>query len=178
MSLYIKKFFKDFNFWNLDDVSTSSLSNDDMIVYNSTTLKFENKKQPRHGRDFNRKSRVSVAGVPITGNAFQTFDSLTFDVNGPDTLNEFRINADFTWRHNATTNSALFRIVLDGNVLGEVLDIEPKDASSTQRLQNNILEYITNLSIGSHTLELQARPENSSRITTLHRSHLELWRTA
>lgn len=176
MSKAIKKFFKDFAFWNLDDVSTSSLANDDYLVYNSTIQKYENKKQPRYGRDFKRKSRVSVAGVPFTGSTFQTFDTLTFDVSGPDLVNEFRLNADFTWGHDATTNSALFRILLDGNVLGEVLEIEPKDANG--KLQNNILEYINDLSIGSHTLEIQARPDVPSRITTLYRSHLEVWRTA
>ena len=40
----VKEWFKDFNLWNLRDVLIASLSNKSILVYDSTSLKWENKR--------------------------------------------------------------------------------------------------------------------------------------
>lgn len=129
------------------------------------------------GFGMNKAHAIRNDEVTVTGSVFTEYDSLDFTVTD-SAVNEFRANVDFIWRHNSASNDARFRFLLDGNVLGEELRIEPKDAGTDQRYQNSLLDYLTDLSIGVHTLSLEYRPATASRQTTIHRSVIEVWRTA
>lgn len=161
---------------SLRDALFASLSNDDFVVYNSVNQKWENKKQPRFGRDF---SVEKVTGLQeFTGNQFQTYATLNFVVNGPDTVNKFRMNVDFDWGHNSAANDARFRVLVDGSPISEELRIEPKDPGADQRIPGNILDYLDNLSIGNHSIALQARPASANRITRIYKAIIEVWRVS
>lgn len=176
MSKLEEKFLELYSFATLRDVVIASLANDDYIVYNSTTQRFENKKQPRHGRDF---AVEKVTGQQdFTGAQFQTYATLNFTVSGPDTVNKFRMNCDFTWGHNSASNDARFRILVDGVPLPEELRIEPKDPGTDQRIPGNILDYLDNLSIGNHSIAFQARPASAARITRVYKAIIEVWRVS
>lgn len=115
--------------------------------------------------------------LTISGGSFVPYSLLNFDVSDTSGINEYRLNIDFLWGHNSASNDARFRMYLDGSQVGEELRIEPKDAGTDQRFQNNILFFANNLSQGSHTLELRARPSSGNRQTRLYRAYSEVWRT-
>jgi len=124
------------------------------------------------GRDFTSKTKI--ASESTTGSTPSEYDSLTFTVSDTAT-NKFRINADFQWGHNAAGNDIRVFLLIDGAVVTE-LRIEPKDAGTDQRFQNNILEYSENLSIGTHTASIEYRPASSGRVSYMYRSIIEAWR--
>jgi hypothetical protein len=129
----------------------------------------------RHfGKD--AKSQIKFASETTTGNAFDEYDSMTFAVTN-SAVNKFRCNIDFYWGHDATSNDIRVRLMVDGAQQGEEMRIEPKDAGTDQRIQNNLLRYVENLSIGNHTLSLEYRPANASRTSRMYYSTIEVWRT-
>lgn len=174
MTKLADKWKQNYSLSSLRDVAFTAITNDDYIVYNSASQKFENKKQPRFGRDF---SVEKVTGLQnFTGGSFQTYATLNFAVSGPDTVNKFRMNCSFSWGHNSASNDARFRVLVDGVPLPEELRIEPKDPGTDQRIPAEILDYLDNLSIGNHSIALQARPATASRITRIYKAVIEVWR--
>jgi hypothetical protein len=127
-----------------------------------------------YGCDFNND--ITQGLVTITGSSFQTYSTLNFNVSDALGVNKYRLNIDFLWGHNSASNDVIFRLYLDGVYTGEELRIEPKDAGTDQRYQNNILWYVENLSQGSHVLELRARPASASRQTRIYQSITEVIR--
>ena len=128
---------------------------------------------PPFGKDFSRQ--IKDADETVTGTTFTEYDSLTFAVTESAT-NTFRCNIDFYWGHNSGSNDIRARLMVDGAQQGEELRIEPKDAGVDQRIQNNLLRYVDNLSIGNHTLSIEYRPSVGSRISRMYYSTIEVWR--
>jgi len=126
------------------------------------------------GRDADSTTRIAT--VTVTGNSFVTYDELPFTVTESTGTNTYRLNADFFWSHGSTANDILVRVLLDGVEVKE-LRIEPKDSREDQRIQNNLLHYAENLSVGNHTFTLQLRPERSNRESRVYESVIEVWRT-
>lgn len=128
------------------------------------------------GRNFGKDFSVAEkeASESTTGNSFDTYSSLTFNVS--EASNKFRLNSDFYWGHNAASNDIRVRVQLDGTTLGSEIRIEPKDTGTDQRIQNNILRYVDNLSVGSHTLDLQYKPSSNSKVSRMYSSTIESWR--
>jgi len=124
--------------------------------------------------DAAEKTKLTPLSEDITGNQFQQYDILTFNVS--EAINKFRLNINFIWGHNSRAKDARFELWLDGSLYEEPLRIEPKDSGTKQRLQNNILAYAENLSIGNHTIELRVRPASASKVTRMYKSVLEVWR--
>lgn len=176
MSKLESKYLDKYSLDTLRDVAIASLANDDYIVYNSVSGKFENKKQPRFGNDFAVEKRVGQQD--FTGAAFQTYAILNFTVSGPDTVNKFRMNCDFVWGHNSASNDARFRVLVDGVPIPEEIQIEAKDPNPDQRIPDNILDYLDNLSIGNHSIALQVRPSSAARITSVYKAIIEVWRVS
>lgn len=129
-------------------------------------------KSGNFGVDFSNK--IKVSNETTSGNQFSIYDTLTFNVS--DAVNIFRANIDFLWGHDSAANDIRVRAYLDGNQIGEEVRIEPKDQGGDQRIQNNILNYLTDLSVGSHTLSLRYRPSSNSRTSRMYRSIMEVWR--
>jgi len=124
-------------------------------------------------KDFDYIERTS--SLSTSGGSFTVYSTLNFNVSDNSGTNTYRLNADFLWGHDSASNDIRVRVALDGSPVKEVR-IEPKDRGGDQRFQNNILIYATNLSNGSHTLELEFRPANASRASTLYESIIECWR--
>lgn len=133
-----------------------------------------NNKSGTFGIDSAHQVKRTPAGQEFTGNQFQQYDIMTFAVS--EATNTFRLNIDFIWRHNAASNDIRAQLWLDGSQYGEELRIEPKDAGGDQRNQNAILDYVDNLSVGNHTLELRIRPASGNRVSELFKSVIETWR--
>lgn len=125
------------------------------------------------GRD--AKSQIKDADETTTGSSFDEYDSMSFAVTDSAT-NKFRCNVNFVWGHNSAANDIRVRLMVDGTQQGEEFFMEPADAGTNQRLHGNILRYISNLSIGNHTLSLEYRPATSSRVSRMYQSTLEVWR--
>jgi hypothetical protein len=162
----------------LRDALFASLANDDYIVYNSTNQKWENKKQPRFGRDFKEQTKSTPNGQSITGNQFVTYDTINFDVAGPDLVNKYRVSIDFVINHNAAGNDFRARLIIDNNQVGEEMRVEPKDPGADQRPHYNLKWFPTNLSVGSHEARLEVRPASQNRITSVYQSITEIWRVS
>ena len=128
---------------------------------------------PAFGKDFARQTKD--ADETATGTTFDEYDSLTFAVTETAT-NTYRCNIDFYWGHNSGSNDIRVRLMVDGVQQGEELRIEPKDAGADQRIQNNLLRYVNNLSVGNHTLSIEYRPSVGSRISRMFYSTIEVWR--
>jgi len=126
------------------------------------------------GKDFNVEEKT--ASETTTGSSFTTYSVLNFTVTDTSVVNKYRVNADFLWGHNSGSNDIRIRMLFDGVQLGEELRIEPKDSGRDQRLQNNILEFPTNLTSGNHSVSLQYRPSSTSRVSRMYRSKIEVWR--
>lgn len=174
MSKLKEQYLEQYSFSTLRDAALTSLANGDFIVYNSSTLKWENKKQPRFGTDFAEITKED--SQPFTGGAWQNYMSLTFTVSGPDLLNKYRCSISFLWRHSSVSNDAMFRMLIDGNQAGDVIQIEPKDNHEDQKANEVFVWYPSNLSIGSHTLVLQCKPSTTSQTTTIEQGVAEVWR--
>jgi hypothetical protein len=127
-----------------------------------------------YGCDFAQDTTQGL--LNISGGNFTTYSTLNFNVSDTGGVNEYRLNIDFLWGHNSASNDARFQMVLDGSPVGEELRIEPKDAGTDQRYQNNIVFFAQNLAQGSHTLELTARPATASRTTRIYQAITEVWR--
>ena len=133
---------------------------------------------------FNSKSVFGEDGINLkvetndstSGSSWKTYANVTLTVTDSSEDNTYRINADFLWGHDSASNDIRVRLRIDGNSEKEIL-IEPKDAGNDQRIQNNILLYLTNLSEGGHTIRLQYKPKNSNRVSKMYRAEIEAWRT-
>lgn len=174
MSKVEEKFLEQYSFATLRDVALTSILNNDFIVWDSVLGKFKNVKQPRFGTDFNEITRDTVQS--FTGVNWQTYSTLNFSVSGPDLLNKFRFGLNFLWRHSSIANAAQFRLLLDGVQLGDILQIEPKDSGTNQRIDGTLIRYSSNLATGNHSVIFQVKPLTSSQTTTIHQSTLEIWR--
>lgn len=166
---------RDYSIDTLRDVEIASLSNDQVLTYDSNLELWENKSPSRYGEDFN--SIIKDSTETTSGNQFSNYSTLNFNVSRNE-ANRYRLNAEFFWSHNSASNDIRIRVLLDGNQVAQELRIEPKDSGSDQRIQNNILFYAQNLSIGNHTFQLQYRPASSSRVSRMHYSTLECWRVS
>lgn len=129
------------------------------------------------GFGMNKAWSKKQANETTTGNSWAVYDTLDFTVTD-SAVNEFRVNVDFFWGHSNVSNDIRVQFLLDGNLIGNEMRVEPKDAGSDQRYQNNILDYLTNLSLGDHTLTLRYRPATNNRISRLYYSIIEAWRIA
>lgn len=174
MSKLEEKFLEQYSLATLRDVALTAIVNNDFIVWDSSISKFKNIKQPRFGTDFAEITSDAVQG--FTGVAWQTYSTLNFNVTGPDTLNKFRFNLNFLWRHSTIANGARFRLLVDAVQIGAVIQIEPQDSGADQRIDGTLLRYVSNLSIGAHTALFQVQPVNSLQTTTVHQATLETWR--
>lgn len=175
MSKLDNKFLQEYSLETLRDVDVSSPDNNDVIQYDTLTQTWNKRPEPKYGLDFDFAERVGLEDV--TGGAFVTYDSLTFNVSDTSNLNSYRINADFLWGHNSASNDIRVRILVNGVSVKE-LRMEPKDAGTDQRFQNNILYYANNLNTGNNTVDLQLRPASASRISRMYESIIEVWRVS
>jgi len=91
--------------------------------------------------------------------------------------NKFRLSCAFLWGHDSAANDIRARISIDGSPFEE-MRVEPKDQGGDQRIPSTLTSYTSNLSIGSHTLELEYRPGTSSRTSSMYQSTLEVWRVS
>lgn len=126
------------------------------------------------GQDF--ASTTKSTPQTVSGGTFQTYHTLNFNVTD-GSPNQYRLNIDFIWGHDSAANDVRFAMYLDGAAIGPEIQVEPKDAGTDQRDQNNILVFGQNLATGSHTLELRFRPDTASRETTVYNAVIEAWRT-
>jgi len=129
------------------------------------------------GFGMNKAWSRKQANETTTGSTPVEYSSLSFTVTDSAT-NEFRVSADFMWGHDSAANDIRVGLFLDGVLIGKEMRIEPKDPGTDQRIQNNILDYVTNLSIGSHTLSLRYLPATSSRVSRMYYAIIEAWRVA
>tara|TARA_R110001632_G_scaffold52197_4_gene129722 strand:+ start:6723 stop:7259 length:537 start_codon:yes stop_codon:yes gene_type:complete len=178
MSKLEDKYKVNYSLATLRDVALTAITNNDFIVYNSTTSKFENKKQPRFGNDFKEQLKSTPSGEIMTGNVFQPYDTILFDVTGPDTINKYRVSCDFVLNHNSAANDFRAQLVIDGVAVGEEMRLEVKDAGSDQRGHYNLKWYASNLSIAQHTVSLVIRPASKNRLTRVYQSITEIWRVS
>jgi len=151
-------------------------SNSNQLTASNIQTALQSLANRHYGKDFARS--LKEANETTTGNSFDIYSSLTFDVGSDAAVNEYRINADFYWGHNSASNDIRVIIELDGVQLGEQIRIEPKDQGTDQRIQNNLLRYAQNLSVGSHTIDLSYRPASSSRQSRMYASTIEVWRVS
>lgn len=173
MSKLENKFLENYSVTTLRDIEVSGLANGDYLAYDSSDQKFKNVKPPRFGMDFAEESTSGL--LQVTGNQFTTYAVLNFTVSLNEN-NKYRINTNFTWNHNNTSTDIRVRLLLDGAQIGEEFRVEPKDSNADQRLSDNILRYVSNLSQGNHSISLQFRPSSSSRISRMYQSTIEVWR--
>lgn len=129
------------------------------------------------GFGMNKSWSRKKANETTTGNSWAVYDALDFTVTD-SAVNEFRVSVDFFWGHNSAANDIRVQFLLDGNLIGNEMRVEPKDAGSDQRYQNNILDYLTNLSLGVHTLTLRYRPATNNKLSRMYYSIIEAWRVA
>ncbi len=127
------------------------------------------------GRD--AASKTKIASETTTGTTFDEYDSLTFNVSESTGTNTYRCNIQFVWGHDSASNDIRVRLMVDGSQQGEEMLVEPKDAGTDQRIHDNILRYIEDLSVGSHTLSIEYRPSTPSRDPRMYQSVIEVWRT-
>lgn len=123
-----------------------------------------------------KDEKVKEVSESTSGSSFTTYDSITFAVTETTGTNTYRLNADCLWGHDSASNDIRIRVQLDG-VTEKEIQIEPKDTGTDQRIQNNLLIYANNLSLGNHTFALQYRPQTASRVSYMYSSVLEVWRT-
>lgn len=143
-----------------------------------TSKKVQGAVEELANRHYGKDADNSVTQVndTTTGNAWKLYADLEFTVSDTSGTNTYRLNSDFLWGHNSAANDIRVRVQLDG-VTQKEIQIEPKDQGTDQRIQNNILIYTSNLSQGTHTLELEYRPASSNRVSRMYRAELEVWRT-
>lgn len=153
----------------------SSPDNNDVIQYNSQTGLWQKRPQPKFGLDWIAAERSDQQ--IFTGGQWQTYLSLNVTSSSEQATNVYRLNADFLWAHDSASNDARFRLSFNGVALKE-LRIEPKDSGFDQRLQNNILYYSVNVPAGTYQIDLQARPDSSSRDTVIFQAYIEWWRVS
>lgn len=175
MAKSFSKFLDTYNLLTLRDVETAFLGEENILVYNSAAQKFKNQAIQVFGKDSNSKRKQNLE--TNTGADFSLYDSLTFNVSGVSGVNEYRINADFVWQHDSVNNDIIMQLHLDGVLVGEEFSFKPEDSLSNQKQQNNILDYVANLSWGDHLLELFYKPATSSKTSIVLKSVLEVWRT-
>lgn len=125
-----------------------------------------------YGKDFAVATRDTTLRASST--SFTEYLSLNFTVTAP-ALNQYRLNSYFVWGHSSTSNDGRARVLVDGNNVGEIR-IEPKDTGNNQRIPDNILSYLDDLSPGDHTVSLQLRPSNNGNTTSFYKGIIELWR--
>ena len=159
-------------------VRADDIAFDDSLAENlaATNLKqaVDSLANRHYGKDFVVESKVN--SETTSGGSFASYDTLNFDVTAEGATNKYRLNADFLWGHNSASNDIRIRVLLDGAQIGEELRIEPKDPGSDQRFQNNIMVFAENLTPGTHSFTLQYRPATASRVSSMYRSELEVWR--
>jgi len=171
MSKIDNKYLLNYSTQTLRDVDLAGLAVDDYLVFDGSN--FVNKQVNKYGTDFSFKERVGLES--FSGGTFQIYDSLTFNVS-EDGNNSYRFNADFLWGHDSASSDIRIAIRIDGGANIKELRIEPKDSSTDQRFQNNILKYFVNLSQGLHVVDLLVRPSSNSRTSRMYESILEIQR--
>jgi hypothetical protein len=158
----------------LRDSQIVSPALDEIIIYNSTNSKWENKPIPRYGKDFN--SQIKEVDESTTGGTFAVYDTLNFNVTSQEAANKYRFNADFLYGHNSASNDIRVRIMVDGVTIKE-MRTEVKDPGTDQRVPGSLLSYLENMTVGPHTLTLEYRPATASRQSRMYQSTLEVWRS-
>lgn len=126
------------------------------------------------GLDSDESTRTT--SLAVTGSSFTTYDTLNFTTTETSGTNKYRIACDFLWSHNSAANDIRVQLIIDANPPIEIR-MEPKDANNDQRISSSLIAYVSNLSAGAHTATLQFRPATASRVSTLYRSVIEVWRT-
>lgn len=125
------------------------------------------------GQDYDGQKKV--ASETNSSNSFDVYDTLNFNTSEVSGTNTYRVQAWFSWGHNSAANDIRVQLVLDSVVVHE-MRVEPKDTGSDQRIPGIIVDLPEDLAQGAHTLELQYRPANSSRVSRMYASVLEVWR--
>lgn len=174
MSSLKNKFLEEYSVQTLRDVDSQGLNDDFYLVFDSTDGKFKPVQVPFFGRDFARARRVGQQD--FSGNIFQTYETITFEVTSATPVNEYRFFANYTYSHNSASNDIRIGIVLDGGSIVKEIRLETKDAGTDQRVDGSILFYFENLSIGTHTVDLVCRPASASRVSKMYEADLEVWR--
>lgn len=183
-TIYIQTFSTGIRIWKKFDTGNSDwrqISAQDIpfdpssvdLVGTNSQLAIEELANRHYGKDFIELTKE--ASETTTGGSFTTYSTLTFNVSDSSGSNKYRLNASFNWGHNAASNDIRIRTRIDGTNIDE-LRIEPKDAGTDQRFQNNIVSYEVNLSQGNHVFDIQYRPATASRVSRMYRSVLEVWR--
>jgi len=126
-----------------------------------------------YGKDFD--FQIKTASETTTGNAFNVYDTLTFNVSDASGINRYRLAWNYFWGHNSAANDIRAQHMLDNNNIFEMRK-EPKDSGGDQRIDGSFVHYADNLSNGSHSIAIQYRPATSSRTSRMYRSVLEVWR--
>lgn len=144
----------------------------DLTSFNSQAA-IEELANRHYGKDFDSKTKES--GEDTTGNSFDEYDNLAFNVSDTSGTNKYRIAVNFFYGHSSASNDIRARLLLDGASVYEIR-VEPKDPSTAQRIPAFIIDYPENLSNGSHNISLEYRPASSSKVSRMYRSTLEVWR--
>lgn len=111
-----------------------------------------------------------------SGGTFKIYTAKDFNVSDDSGSNNYRVKCKFNWGHNSASNDIRVQLLVDG-VLQEEIRVEPKDAGSDQRIPDEVIASVANLSQGNHTIIMQYRPASASRVSRMYRAYTEVWRT-
>ena len=170
MSKVEQKYLENYSIDTLRDVDLSGLSNQDVLEYDGSN--FINRPRNKFGEGFVYAERVGLE--VFSGEQFQSYLQIQFSVDELGAT--YRTNCDFLWGHDSASSDIRVAISLDGGVNVKEFRVEPKDAGTDQRYQDNILKYFENLSVGTHTIDLLCRPALSTRQSRIYETIIEVWK--
>jgi hypothetical protein len=172
--LYWIKFGTGVNDWRL--LSAQDIPFDPSLVdltSTETQSAIEELANRHYGKDF--AEQIKEASETVSGGAFVTYDTLTFNVSDTSGVNKYRLAFNYLWGHNSASNDIRVEHRLDGVNIFEMRK-EPKDPGTDQRIDGSFVSYVENLSQGTHSISLAYRPATANRTSRMYRSNLEVWR--
>ena len=161
------------NIDELLDVDITTPANGDLLIYNSSTSKWENIQTDAtvHGCSMTHDERMEYD----TNSTSDYKDYLEIEPSACVTGKDYRIGVTACWNMSNASRNIQMQLEVDGNQIG-LLELETKDTGADIRNWTSSFFYFP-ASAASHTLTLSYRPENSSDTARMYYAGLEWWRT-
>jgi hypothetical protein len=171
MSKLEQRYLQDYSFDTLRDADIVTPSERQILQYNATSSKWENKPKPVYGED---ASDAFTEVSATNSNTLVLYQSLTFAVNSLTAVNKYRIACNVEYTCDKKNRLFVLELRLDGTTVRD-LGLVAEDDSSFYPAY--LIHYASNLSIGNHTIEVFFGTNSPSATAEMKNSTIEVWRT-
>lgn len=169
MSKLEEKYLQEYSIDTLRDSGVSSPVEGDLLRYDGS--QWVNNPEPNFGKDFNSNVKINLE---TESNGVIQYDLINFNGSGGGS-NRYRVSTNFVYRGSSASRNVIFQLRVDNQIV-RLLEIEPKDPQTDQRIDGTMTFYVDDLADGNHTLAIWFGSEANQITCTMYESTLEVWR--